>query len=369
MADDDKRHTGNSLKWRNTSDDGAWALDALNAAIAGFALDVNHGRPLVDATSKAVGRYQRIVFVEGDVPNARQLASGVTEGTLGVVLNPDGDGMAEITEFLARHQASDLAAIAIVAHGSDGMVKLGSGKLSSATIAQYRLELAAIATALGRDGTIQIYGCNIAQDASGLAFLDALSAAAGGVNVAAASHPVGAAAAGGSWDLNVQTGSADIVAPFTAATEAGFQGELLAPSTLKLFTAFNNGAGHPDAFATDIRIESMQVAGTIAATSATDIADATRNAFSPSDGLLGLVVDAPLGAYFVVNDDFGSNADNIMSGSLTGVSSTATVLAGTSGFASGGTVLSERPRVGPGQRTALLRQLHFRRNKRDWRPL
>jgi hypothetical protein len=321
--------------------------DAIDtAAISGFVLDVNQGKAGVDLPEWMTAQCRRIVFVEGNVPESRWLAAGAAPGTLAIVLNPDGDGLAEIAAFLLRYSLSQLKSIDIVAHGSDGTIQLGTNRLSSTSMMQHQSELGIIGRALGPDGVIQLYGCEIARDISGVMFLNDLATATGVSNVAASSHLVGAVNGGGSWNLDVQTKPFNIVTPFTAATEAQYQGELLTPSTLKLYAAFNNGAGHPDAFATDIRIQAMQVAGTIAATNTVDVGDATKNAFSSSDGLLGLVVDAPLGVYFVVNDDFDTH-NNIMSGTLSGISSTATVLAGTSGFSTDGTHFPNGIALGP----------------------
>ena len=233
---------GNNSRTPDGGDDGTWALNAANAASLGvFPFDLNDGIAVIPPgqTQLSLAQYRQIVFIEGDLPDARQLAAGVAPGTLAVILNPNGDGVAQIAAFLTSHDISNLAAIDIVAHGADGTVQLGTSTLSSASITQLPAELTTIGAALQQGGDIQIFGCDVAQDASGVAFMDQLSAATGGANVAAASHLVGAASGGGSWDLNVNTGSIDVGSPFTEADEAAYPGELPIAGTSELFLVFN----------------------------------------------------------------------------------------------------------------------------------
>ncbi len=169
---------------------------------------------------------RQIVFIDGAVPDAQLLAAGVKPGVVAVVLDPNGNELQQIAAYLASHDVKDLAAIDLVAHGSDGAMQLGTAVLDAATIPLYAGDLAAIGAALRPGGAIQLYGCDVAQDAAGVAFLQQLSQATGGAGIAAASHLVGAAAGGGSWTLNVDAGTVNVAAPFTASTLASYDGEL-----------------------------------------------------------------------------------------------------------------------------------------------
>ncbi len=316
------RQAGDNARPQDGLDDGTWAFYAADAASLGaFLFDLNTGTPVIPpgGARPSLAQYQQIVFIEGNVPDARQLAAGVAPGTLAVILNPSGDGVAQIAAFLASHDIKNLAAIDIVAHGADGTVQLGTGTLSSATLAQYQTELTTIGAALGQGGNIQLFGCDVAQDATGVAFMDQLSTATGGANVAASSHLVGAASGGGSWDLNVNTGSIDVASPFTATTESAYPAELPIAGTSELFLAFNvdyvNGGAS---------IEKMAVSGSSTATGVTSLANsATNTSLSNAAGILGLVVEDPQGRYYVVDDD-----------AATGHGSTNQIMVGTFGSGS-----------------------------------
>src|SRR5580658_6776409 len=90
----------------------------------------------------------QIVFIEGNVPDAEELARGVKPGVRVVLLDPSLDGVRQIADYLTGHDIQNLAAIDIVAHGADGLLDLGTAELNAATIGQYQGELAAIGAAL-----------------------------------------------------------------------------------------------------------------------------------------------------------------------------------------------------------------------------
>jgi hypothetical protein len=275
------------------------------------------------ALAAGVGSWRQIVFIEGNVPDAEALATGVAPGVLAVILDPNQDGLQQIAAFLTRHGVAGLQAIDIVAHGADGEVSLGTAMLSADTVSGYKSQLATIGSALQAGGDLQIYGCDVAQDAAGTAFLQQLSAATGGANVAAASHLVGSAAGGGSWTLDVNTGAIDASTPFTATAIGGFTGELaLSPDSL--FAAFDVGVSTRDngvynGFGGNVRIEKMTVTGAVAS-GTVDVRDGTQSGgatLSGYEGLNGLVVDAPLGRYFAVNSDY-TYYNQIIYGNVTG---------------------------------------------------
>ncbi|NJM49010.1 MAG: DUF4347 domain-containing protein, partial [Alkalinema sp. RU_4_3] len=77
--------------------------------------------------------------------------------------------------------------------------------------------------ALGVDADILLYGCNLAQDAAGQAFVNLLAEATG-ADVAASDDLTGSAALGGDWELEYATGAIES----TLATQA-YDGVLVAP--------------------------------------------------------------------------------------------------------------------------------------------
>ena len=252
---------------------------------------------------------RQVVFIEADVPDAQDLIRGVRPGVEVVVLDPSQDGVQQIAAWLTAHNTRNLAAIDIVAHGADGEIALGTGTLSSATIGTYQTELQQIGTALTPGGAIQLYGCDVGEDATGVAFLDQLSQATGGANIAAASHLVGDAAGGGSFDLNVNVGTVDVAPPFTSNALTSFQGELtLSTAVPQLYAVWSADANGPTSIT---RLEQVGVSGTtFVAGSSIDLADATTLDLNQ---LRGVAFDAPLDRYFLTQAvDQAANLNSAM---------------------------------------------------------
>ena len=117
-----------------------------------------------------------------------------------VLLDPERDGVAQITEILTGE--SDVAAVHIISYGEPGNVRLGSTDLNSSTLPSYADQLAAWSDALTADADILLYGCSVGADGNFLGELAALT----GADVAASSDPTGSWLYGGDWDLEASTG-------------------------------------------------------------------------------------------------------------------------------------------------------------------
>src|SRR5262249_10110713 len=124
---------------------------------------------------------------------------------------PSTDGIQQIADILAANDLHELATISIVSHGAPGEMVLGSTMLTDGNLADHSAALAGIGTALGSGGTLQLFGCDIGQGAVGQQFINDLSALAGGINVAAATHDVGSASMGRSWTLDVAAAAGTIL--------------------------------------------------------------------------------------------------------------------------------------------------------------
>ncbi len=141
-----------------------------------------------------------MVFIDSRVADHSTLISGLSADSEPVWLDATQDGLQQMQAALADQH--DLASIRILAHGRPGAMQIGSGELTRESVDHHAAELAAISRALGDDGDVQIYGCEVGKGSDGLAFVQAL-AEAFGVPVAAASRPVGHADLGGDWRLDV----------------------------------------------------------------------------------------------------------------------------------------------------------------------
>src|SRR4029079_11228823 len=99
-----------------------------------------------NVTSTATAR--QIVFIDASVSNLQALLAGLAPDAIAVVLDSSQDGVQQIADYVVANQVSDLSAIQIVSHGSDGSITLGSTVLGSSNVASYAEALAQIGAAL-----------------------------------------------------------------------------------------------------------------------------------------------------------------------------------------------------------------------------
>ncbi|MGA2042815.1 MAG: DUF4347 domain-containing protein [Roseiarcus sp.] len=239
---------------------------------------------------------QQVVFIDSNVPDLQALIAGAHRGELVYVLDPERDGVGQIAEFLDADGLSELSAIAIVGHGAPGAIDLGATRLGEAELAPRAAPLARIGAALAPGGAIALYACATAAGAAGRRFIDALCAHAGGVGVAAATHPVGAPAGGGSWTLDASAGGAPAPAraPFTADTLARYQGALTSNGRI-WFGTFN-----------DVEVVPFGSVGS----------DGSGESTFSSSGAAGfynqdVAVDLSSGLYFAINEDGADGNDSV----------------------------------------------------------
>ena len=149
------------------------------------------------------------VFVDTSVPDYQALLSDINPAAQVVLLNSQQDGVSQIAATLAGQQ--NVAAIYLISHGTSGEIQLGSALLNSQTINnQYAADLQSIGQSLAKNADLLIYGCDFAAGPTGMQAVDEIAALTG-ANVAASNDNTGAAALGGDWSLEVQTGPIDAV--------------------------------------------------------------------------------------------------------------------------------------------------------------
>ncbi len=146
---------------------------------------------------------QNLVVLDTKVPDWEQLRDGLTAGTEALILDPNRDGVEQISEALAGYQ--NLASVHIVSHGEPNRVFLGNSALdvvSAATTYSEALEGWKNSLAPGAD--LLLYGCNVG--AGSTVSLPQVLAHLTGADVAVSEDLTGAASLGGDWDLEVTTG-------------------------------------------------------------------------------------------------------------------------------------------------------------------
>jgi pimeloyl-ACP methyl ester carboxylesterase len=106
------------------------------------------------------------------------------------------------------NRRTGIDALHLISHGSQGVLYLGSSVLSSDNFSSYMAQYAGIGNTLSPTGDILLYGCNVAQGDTGLAFIQQVAAATA-ADVAASTDLTGGA---GNWILEQSTGSVETIA-------------------------------------------------------------------------------------------------------------------------------------------------------------
>lgn len=139
------------------------------------------------------------------------------------VLDSNTDGIDQIAEALKRY--SDLDAVHIVSHGSDGAVKLGATWLRMGSLDGYAGTIAGWGSAFSADGDLLFYGCDLAASSRGELLIDSIAVLTG-TDVAASTDDTGSALRGGDWDLEFHNGQVETSVAFSAAAQENWSGLL-----------------------------------------------------------------------------------------------------------------------------------------------
>ncbi|MBU6238534.1 MAG: cadherin domain-containing protein [Planctomycetes bacterium] len=114
------------------------------------------------------------------------------------------DGMEAISDLLSN-SGIEYSAIHFVTHGFAGGFQVGDTVLTEGALANYTTQLQAWQSSLTADADVFLYGCSIADTASGTSFVDMLAGLLD-VDIAASSDATGALSLGGDWSLEYRVG-------------------------------------------------------------------------------------------------------------------------------------------------------------------
>ncbi|HEY4541034.1 MAG TPA: DUF4347 domain-containing protein, partial [Noviherbaspirillum sp.] len=121
-----------------------------------------------------------------------------------IVLDARYDGIEQIGSILSSYQ--NLDAVQVLSHGDSGALQLGTSQLNGENLQDHAAQVQAWGAALRSGGDILLYGCDVAQGAYGVNFVQSLAQLTG-ADVAASDNATGDAAKGGNWLLEHATGN------------------------------------------------------------------------------------------------------------------------------------------------------------------
>ena len=195
-----------------TGIDGETSADSTNTDSAGTDALWSSGLSLTAPSDR-----KEIVFIDTRVEDYQTLIEGIDSNAEVILLNSTRDGVEQIAEAL--NGRTDIDAIHLISHGTEGVLNLGTSALTTDTMmGEYADELSLIKQALSGEADLLIYGCNFAQGDGGQAAVQLLSELTG-ADVAASTDDTGAQELGGDWELEWQTGSIETTLVVNAATQ------------------------------------------------------------------------------------------------------------------------------------------------------
>ena len=126
---------------------------------------------------------RELVLIDAGVENSEQLLTDILESrpdsALEIrVLDSNSDGVQQISAILAESKG-EYDAIHIISHGDEGEISLGNTSLTADNLDRYASELAGWADSLSEDADLLFYGCELAGNAEGEAFIESISAITG----------------------------------------------------------------------------------------------------------------------------------------------------------------------------------------------
>ncbi|MDB9456052.1 DUF4347 domain-containing protein, partial [Dolichospermum circinale CS-541/06] len=114
-----------------------------------------------------------VVFIDSNVQDYQNLVDQVKPGTLLFLLNPNQDGIQQITQNLSG--LTNIDSVQIISQGAEGSLSLGSTVLNSANLSNYTSQLQQWGQSLTVTGDILLYGSNVAQGSAGKTFVQQIS--------------------------------------------------------------------------------------------------------------------------------------------------------------------------------------------------
>jgi autotransporter-associated beta strand protein len=214
--------------------DGAAVVDAVHAI-------PDTPAPLPEAPAAVATEKHAIAFVDTAVKDYQALVNGL-DPAVEVVLISDGDGVKQMADAVSGK--TNLDAIYVISHGSEGNVDIGATTLNAGNLTQYADDLTRIGASLSDQGDLVLYGCDVGAGETGRQLVNDLALATG-ADVAVSGDKTGNAALGGDWNLEIQSGNIEANLPFSEAALNDFSSLLVgAPYNLEIESATTWVAGN-----------------------------------------------------------------------------------------------------------------------------
>ena len=178
-----------------------------------------------------------IIFIDTTTPDYELLvadlqANSTSERVFEIVtINSDQDGIQKISVTLAKH--SNVSAVHIISHGSNGNVNIGNTVLNQSTLSDYEEAIANWGNAFTDTGDLLIYGCDFSATDNGKSLGDRIAALTQ-VDIASSDNKTGGTSVGGDWVLEHMVGNIETALPFSDELQDNYQRSLASSITVTI---------------------------------------------------------------------------------------------------------------------------------------
>lgn len=139
-----------------------------------------------------------IAFISPDIPDLETIIAGLVPQTESLILQANGEEIAQITDALGKAKYSF---VHIISHGTPGAIQLGNTNLNITSIERYSSALKQWSNLLDDHANILLYGCQVAAGDGGSEFVDRFHQLTK-AGIAASKSLTGNAEMGGNWEIN-----------------------------------------------------------------------------------------------------------------------------------------------------------------------
>ena len=140
-----------------------------------------------------------LVIINSNIAEKETVLSQLGDGYEVLEIDPGQDAMSQIQDYLDAHSDTKYDAVHVLTHGNDQGFYLGSTKVTEAD------QMSVFNDHMADNGDFMLYGCNLASSEYGQSLVQDIADFTG-CDVAASTNITGAAALGGDWILEYNTG-------------------------------------------------------------------------------------------------------------------------------------------------------------------
>ena len=140
-----------------------------------------------------------LVIINSNIAEKETVLSQLGDGYEVLEIDPNQDAMSQIQDYLDTHSDTKYDAVHVLTHGNDQGFYLGSTKVTEAD------QMSVFNGHMADNGDFMLYGCNLASSEHGQSLVQDIADLTG-CDVAASTNITGAAALGGDWILEYNTG-------------------------------------------------------------------------------------------------------------------------------------------------------------------